>query len=87
MDLESHSSLLRTPSVAGDHEALSDGYLSDSAVDEGKDKNKKKKPWKVRVNPLAAFSSILIPVVRPGTPGNAFQQIRREFRVVWVLMQ
>lgn len=37
----------RSPSAAADHEALSDGYLSDSIVEEGKDKNKKKKPWKV----------------------------------------
>lgn len=37
----------RAASVAADHEALSDGYLSDSAMDEGKEKNKKKKAWKV----------------------------------------
>lgn len=30
----------------GDHDALSDGYLSDSMLEEGKEKNKKKKAWK-----------------------------------------
>lgn len=34
--------------ASADHEALSDGYLSDSTMDEGKEKNKKKKAWKVR---------------------------------------
>ena len=38
----------RAASVAADHEALSDGYLSDSAMEDTKDKNKKKKAWKVR---------------------------------------
>ena len=41
----------RAASVAADHEALSDGYLSDPAMEEGgkdKGKDKKKKNWKVR---------------------------------------
>lgn len=47
-DLEGHSLMSsRAASMAGDREVLSDGYLSDSAMEEGKDKNKKKKPWKV----------------------------------------
>lgn len=32
--------------MGGDPEALSDGYLSDSMLEEGKEKNKKKKAWK-----------------------------------------
>ena len=49
-DLESHSLMTsRAASVAADHEALSDGYLSDSAMDDTKEKNKKKKAWKVRM--------------------------------------
>lgn len=30
----------------GDADALSDGYLSDSLLEEGKEKSKKKKAWK-----------------------------------------
>lgn len=36
----------RAPSVADHHDPLSDGYLSDSAMDRGKEK-KKRKTWKV----------------------------------------
>lgn len=50
-DLESHSlSASRAASVAADHETLSDGYLSDSAMDDSKEKNKKKKAWRVHMN-------------------------------------
>lgn len=36
----------RPPSVA-DQVVLSDGYLSDSAMEQGKEKKKKKGPWRV----------------------------------------
>lgn len=46
----------RAASVAADHEALSDGYLSDSAMEDTKDKNKKKKAWKVCVTCVLCLS-------------------------------
>lgn len=48
-DLESHSLMVSRAQSAmggGAEDALSDGYLSDSMLEDGKEKSKKKKGWK-----------------------------------------